>query len=322
MSSGAGGAVGRCDTCWWDDSQWDRRDTANVVRRMGTIWRWTTESLDPALVGERPPAPGWSVADHTDHVAEKLTDLVALLAATGRGPSPTDPTRADGSQGDGAQGDGAQGDGAQGDGARIGGAARTLFEQARTLEGEAGWSRLRQGLHVVMHHQYLLGRTLRALGAGAGHQRGTVVAVCVSDGGVPKRAVAEARIGPRGLTGDRQAARQHHGRPSQAVCLWSAEVVASLVGDGHPIATGDAGENLSVSGIRWESIRPGTLVQVGEALLVVTGYAEPCHKTAPYFLARDATVMDHDHHHGGARAYAAVMTAGRVVTGDAVVVEP
>lgn len=308
MSVDPATGAGRCGTCWWDGGLWDHRDTRNVLRRLGTLWRWTTEGLDPAVVDLDPPPPDWSVTRHTDQVVAALTALRAQLGGVALGgPAsgpPTEPIEA-GSEN------------------HIEALARSLFDLARTCgDDQAVWNRLRHGLHVALHHQYLLGRTLRAVGAGAGHQEGTVDAVFVSDGGVPKRAVGEAQIGPRGLSGDRQAARQHHGRPSQAVCLWSAEIVASLAAAGHPLVAGAAGENLSVSGLAWATLRPGTLVQVGEARLVLTGYAEPCHKTAPCFLGGDARVMDHDHHPGGARAYAGVSVPGRVATGDRVVVEP
>ena len=59
----------------------------------------------------------------------------------------------------------------------------------------------------------------------------------------------------RGLTGKHD--RLHHGRPLQAVCLWSQDVIDALRDEGHPIRAGAAGENLTVSGIDWDTIRPG-----------------------------------------------------------------
>ena len=96
---------------------------------------------------------------------------------------------------------------------------------------------------------------------------GAVVQVNTSPGGVPKLPVPAALITQGGLTGDRQGNRRHHGRPWQAVCLWSAEVIDALAADGHPISYGSAGENITVRGIDWSLVRPGMRLQVGTALL-------------------------------------------------------
>ena len=92
---------------------------------------------------------------------------------------------------------------------------------------------------------------------------GVVSHLAVSDGGVPKRSVEEVEVGWRGVVGDRQAARQHHGRPWQALCLWSTEVIDDFVAQGDPLAPGLAGENITVTGLPWERVRPGVRLRVG-----------------------------------------------------------
>ena len=72
------------------------------------------------------------------------------------------------------------------------------------------------------------GRGLHALGAGAPTQHGVVVQVSTSAGGVPKRALGRITIGTRGVAGDVQAERKHHGKPMQALSLWSTEVIDAL----------------------------------------------------------------------------------------------
>ena len=57
---------------------------------------------------------------------------------------------------------------------------------------------------------------------------GVVHRIHVSDGGVPKLPVDAADIGLRGVAGDRQQNRKHHGAPWQALCLWSLEVIQEL----------------------------------------------------------------------------------------------
>jgi MOSC domain-containing protein YiiM len=69
-----------------------------------------------------------------------------------------------------------------------------------------------------------------------------------SDGGVPKHSTDHVTVGFRGVDGDRQATRAHHGSPWQALCLWSREVIDALVAEGHPIAPGAAGENVTIAG--------------------------------------------------------------------------
>ena len=125
-----------------------------------------------------------------------------------------------------------------------------------------------------------VGRGLATLGAGAPRQKGLVTQVSASSGGVPKRALLHAVIGRRGLEGDQQAERRHHGRPWQAVCLWSAEVIDDLRAEGHSVHPGAAGENITVSAIDWATIRPGVRVQVGTALTEISSFAEPCSKNA------------------------------------------
>jgi MOSC domain-containing protein YiiM len=60
----------------------------------------------------------------------------------------------------------------------------------------------------------------------------------VSDGGVPKLPVWEAKVGERGLDGDRQRNLKVHGGPDRAVCLYSLELIEQLQKEGHPIDSG------------------------------------------------------------------------------------
>jgi MOSC domain-containing protein YiiM len=177
-------------------------------------------------------------------------------------------------------------------------------------------------VHDATHHLRDVGRGLAALGAGAPTQQGSIVQVSSSSGGVPKHALLQATIGRRGLEGDRQAERRHHGGPFQAVCLWSSEIIDALLSEGHPIHPGAAGENITVSGIDWTTIRPGVRMQVGDALLEISAFADPCTKNAQWFLHRDFHRTGHALHPGWSRAYAWVLAGGDVAPGDPVVVEP
>jgi MOSC domain-containing protein YiiM len=57
---------------------------------------------------------------------------------------------------------------------------------------------------------------------------GRVVQVNTSPGGVPKRAVAGALVGPLGLEGDAVKHTKIHGGPERAVCLWALETILAL----------------------------------------------------------------------------------------------
>lgn len=146
---------------------------------------------------------------------------------------------------------------------------------------------------------------------------GVVAGLFLSDGGVPKNAVDSVEIGFRGVIGDRQATRVHHGRPWQAICLWSADIVADLARAGHPIRPGSAGENISIRGLDWSAARPGLTMSLGGATLALSAYAIPCSKNARWFSDGDYDRMGHERS-DASRLYARVMQPGRVNVGDTV----
>ena len=125
-------------------------------------------------------------------------------------------------------------------------------------------------MHNATHHQMDVGRGLAAIASGTPRGTGTIAQINVSGGGVPKGPVARATVTYDGLDGDTQADRKHHGRPFQALCLWSSDVIAELAAAGHPIEAGAAGENLTLTGIDWATLRPGARLRVGTALAEVS----------------------------------------------------
>ncbi len=146
---------------------------------------------------------------------------------------------------------------------------------------------------------------------------GTVVSINVSQGGVPKRPVAGAQLGPSGLAGDAQR-WVHHGGPLRAVCLWSLERIEALRAEGHRLEPGAAGENLTLSGIDWERVSPGVELRVGEVRLRVTEYTRPCRKIAACFVGEDFERISQARCPGWSRVYASVVGGGAVRTGDPV----
>jgi MOSC domain-containing protein YiiM len=174
-------------------------------------------------------------------------------------------------------------------------------------------------LHALMHALHLAGRLRHA---GSVSAQGVAAQLNRSGGGVPKLPVEQVGIGFGGLTGDVQQNRRHHGRPWQAVCLWSAEVIEGLQAEGHPIGFGSAGENVTVRGLDWAAISPGSRLRVGSALLQVTSYAVPCVKNRQWFADADITRMAQEVRPGSSRLYASVLAEGTVRQGDPVVLEP
>ena len=168
--------------------------------------------------------------------------------------------------------------------------------------------------------------TLRALGHIPSPQTGTLVQLNSSQGGVPKKSIEGAYVGWKGVEGDRQATRKHHGRPFQALSLWSAEVMEVLRTEGHQVVPGSAGENITVSGINWSDVRPGTRVRIGEVLCDISSYAVPCKQLADLFVDRDFNRIHHDRDLENAtascRVYATVLERGNIAPGDPITFEP
>jgi MOSC domain-containing protein YiiM len=145
-----------------------------------------------------------------------------------------------------------------------------------------------------------------------------VESINLSDGGVPKSPVPECFIHPSGLEGDRQRNLKHHGGPDRAVCLYSSDLITALKQEGHPMGVGLLGENLTLSGLDWSTIVPGTRLRVGAVELEVTNYTTPCRHIAYAFLKKDFSRVSLKVHPGWSRLYARVTRPGPVKVGDGV----
>jgi MOSC domain-containing protein YiiM len=148
-------------------------------------------------------------------------------------------------------------------------------------------------------------------------QIGRVAQISVSDGGVPKLPVTAAQVASLGILGDRQQNLKYHGGPDRALCLWSLEVIAALQAEGHPIAPGSAGENLTLAGLDWAMLGPGSQIHLGDQVqIVITDYAAPCRENMRWFSDRRFSRMSQKHYPGSSRLYARVVQTGMVSTGD------
>jgi MOSC domain-containing protein YiiM len=144
----------------------------------------------------------------------------------------------------------------------------------------------------------------------------------LSDGGVPKLPVLEAKITQQGLDGDRQRNLKVHGGLDRAVCLFSLELIERLQDEGHSIDAGSSGENLTLAGLDWGLMRPGVRLTVGPDIeLEVTSYTAPCSHNARWFRDEDYSRISQKKNPGWSRVYAKVLRGGTVRPGDEVTVE-
>jgi MOSC domain-containing protein YiiM len=146
-----------------------------------------------------------------------------------------------------------------------------------------------------------------------------IVQISVSPGGVPKRAVEAARVTTLGLEGDGHRFPEEHGGPERALCLFSLEVIERLREEGHPIAPGTIGENLTLEGIDWRAVVPGTRLALGtEVVAEVTRFTTPCRTIAASFVGNTYSRVSHVRHPGWSRVYARVLREGTLHRGDGV----
>jgi MOSC domain-containing protein YiiM len=140
----------------------------------------------------------------------------------------------------------------------------------------------------------------------------------VSNGGVPKLALPRCEVRTSGLVGDRQRDRRYHGGPERAVCLYSLERIRALAEEGHGVVPGALGENLTLEGIDWTQMTPGTVLEAGRVALELASFAAPCNNLRRFFRDGRFARVSEKLHPGWSRLYARVLEGGVLSTGDAV----
>jgi len=146
---------------------------------------------------------------------------------------------------------------------------------------------------------------------------GRIVQISISPGGVPKRPVDTAHVTHDGLDGDAHRDRTHHGGPERAVCVYSMEAIRALTAEGHAIAPGTLGENVTVEGLDWARVEPGVRLSLGEAVLLeVTRYTSPCFNIKAAFVDGEYARVSQKRHPGWSRIYTRVLREGTIRTGD------
>lgn len=150
---------------------------------------------------------------------------------------------------------------------------------------------------------------------------GRLLQVNVSPGGVPKHPVPEARVSTLGVEGDRQADSTVHGGPHRAVSILGIEAIRRVAAEGHPIAPGTTGENLTVEGFDVSVLPVGTRLSIGpEVVLELAGQADPCRTIRNSFRGHRFGRLAAATHPADSRMYARVVREGVVRANDPIAV--
>src|SRR5439155_13286518 len=216
-----GGRLETCDECGFDAGDWTRHDLIATLEALQPWWEELVRGLDPVLLETRPAPTTWSAIEYAVHSRDLTRDLGRLLHAilTVEGldlklPAPVD-ARADDPPRPGPVTPAVDelGDNATRLARRAARATDEERSRSALLDGEpmSADAVLAHAVHDATHHLMDVSSGLRRLGAGPPAATGRVAQISASDGGVPKRAIPQATIGPRGVEGDRQATRRHHG---------------------------------------------------------------------------------------------------------------
>ena len=152
---------------------------------------------------------------------------------------------------------------------------------------------------------------------------GTLRAINLSSGGVPKKAVDDAQVSLLRILGDAQNDTKHHGGPEKAVCVYSIELIRALQREGHPSDIGTTGENLAIEGLNWDLVVPGARIRCGaEVELEVASFTNPCKTIRDSFIDGHFRRISQKVHPGWSRVYARVLSEGKIRRGDRVQLIP
>jgi len=139
----------------------------------------------------------------------------------------------------------------------------------------------------------------------------------VSNGGVPKRPIDVATVSELGIEGDAHNDQRSHGGPERALCVYSIEHIKELQAEGHPVAPGTMGENVTTEGIDLSGVVPGDRFQLGQDVIVeVTRYTTPCVKISGSFSEGHFNRVSSQTNPGWSRFYVRVLVGGKIRTGD------
>jgi MOSC domain-containing protein YiiM len=105
--------------------------------------------------------------------------------------------------------------------------------------------------------------------------------------------------------------------------VYSLERIHSLQAEGHPIDVGTVGENVTLEGVDWDLVVPGTRLRLGnEVLLEVASFTSPCKTIRESFIDGEFVRISQKLHPGWSRVYTRVIAEGEIHPGDPVEATP
>lgn len=140
-------------------------------------------------------------------------------------------------------------------------------------------------------------------------QRGRILQINISAGGVPKTPITKAEVGTLGIAGDSHRFRLHGG-PDKAILLLASEVIDALRAEGWPLYYGALGENLTTVGLDHRLWHTGQYFRSGDVLLQLTTPREPCRTLNPYGRGIQKRLRANP---GESGFYAAVLSGGTLL---------
>ena len=157
-----------------------------------------------------------------------------------------------------------------------------------------------------------------------GHRSsGVIHQINISPGGVPKLPVEEAQVTRLGIVGDGHDDKENHGGPLAALCLYSLEEIERLQAEGHPIAPGTTGENVTLVGVDWSAMKPGARLALGDEVMIeLTDFATPCKTIRESFVDQEFVRISQKLHLGESRIYASILREGVIRPDDKVALLP
>jgi len=101
-----------------------------------------------------------------------------------------------------------------------------------------------------------------------------VVAICISDGGIPRLPISPAKVTFHGIEGDGHRYESHF-QKSRGLTIFPEEGFAAF--ENGVFQAGCVGENITTLGIDYRTLSVGCCLQLGEVEIVLSKIWKPCH---------------------------------------------
>jgi MOSC domain-containing protein YiiM len=135
-----------------------------------------------------------------------------------------------------------------------------------------------------------------------------------------KPAAGPVNVGTRGIVGDDQADKRHHGHPTQALYAFSAQEYAHWRGvKNKPFPYGLFGENLTIDGLDDSLVCLGDRYRIGSVSVEVTFPRLPCSTLA--MAVEDTSIVAGFLERKRVGPYLRVLSEGTLAAGDSVNIE-